>query len=185
MHAPPVVLGMVGIAHQHAPEVLQPGEQPFHLPATFVPTKWAAILSFGPSAVRSVGRDQLDPYDSERHGEGIAIIGRITDQPFGALGGKGRSERSWDPGDFMRRSRRRVDGDRKTSAGCHRHELRAFAPLGRSHSQPPFLATAKVPSMKHSPRSSAPRARRSAASASRTLRSVPSRPQGWKRRWQV
>ena len=60
MHEPQVVLGMVFMAHQHAPEVVQPGEEPFHLPATFVSAKWAAILSFGPFAVRSVGRDQLD-----------------------------------------------------------------------------------------------------------------------------
>ena len=105
MHEPQVVLGMVFMAHQHAPEVVQPGEEPFHLPATFVSAKWAAILSFGPFAVRSVGRDQLDPYGSERHVEGIAIVGLIADQPFGALGGKARSESVWDQGDFMRRSR--------------------------------------------------------------------------------
>jgi hypothetical protein len=80
----------------------------------------------------------------------------------------------------MRRSRRRVNGDRKTKAVCHRHELRTFAPLGLSHPAAPFLATTNVPSMKHSDRSRSPRTLRSAAIASSTLRSVPSRTHCWK-----
>src|SRR3712207_7578782 len=44
---------------------------------------------------------------------------------------------------------------------------RAFAPLGGAHSAPPFLATTKVPSMKHSERSISPRSCRSRARASR------------------
>jgi hypothetical protein len=85
----------------------------------------------------------------------------------------------------MRRSRRRVDGERKTRAVCHRHELRTFAPLGLSHPESPFLATMKVASMKHSDKSSSPRVRRSSAKASSTLRSVPSRTHCWNLRWQV
>ena len=95
------------------------------------------------------------------------------------------SESCLDKGDFMRRSRRRVDGERKTSAVCQRHELRTFAPLGLSHSESPFLATMKVASMKHSDKSSSPRVRRSSAKASSTLRSVPSRIHCWNLRWQV
>src|SRR5215510_16446513 len=85
----------------------------------------------------------------------------------------------------MRRSRRCVNGERKTSAVCNCHELRTFAPLGLSHSEPPFLATTNIPSMKHSVRSSSPRTRRSSASASNTLRKTPSRTHCWNRRWQV
>jgi hypothetical protein len=85
----------------------------------------------------------------------------------------------------MRRSRRRVDGDRKTMKVCHSHELRAFTPFRGAHSAPPFLATTKVPSMKHSERSICPRSTKSRAKASSTSRSVPSRDHCWKRRWQV
>src|SRR5262245_29520259 len=63
----------------------------------------------------------------------------------------------------MRRSRRCVNGERKTSAVCNCHELHAFAPLGLSHSEPPFLATTNIPSIKHSLRSRSPRARGSSA----------------------
>jgi hypothetical protein len=85
----------------------------------------------------------------------------------------------------MRRSRRRVDGEWKTSTVCHCHGLRAFAPLGLSHFCAPFLATMNVPSMKHSERSISPRVRKSSARASSTLRSVASRDHCWNRRWQV
>ena len=85
----------------------------------------------------------------------------------------------------MRRSTRRVDGERKTMKVCQTHELRAFAPFCGVHSAPPFLATTKVPSMKHSERSISPRSSRSRARASKTRRNVPSLDHCWNRRWQV
>jgi hypothetical protein len=106
MHEPQEVLGMVCMAHQHAPEVLQPSEQPFHLPATLIPPPGAAVLSVRPFAVRSAGRDQLDPDGREGHVEGGAIVGLITEQPCGALGGNARRESVWDQGGFRRRSSR-------------------------------------------------------------------------------
>jgi hypothetical protein len=90
-----------------------------------------------------------------------------------------------DKSDFMRLSTFRVNGDRKTKAVCHCHEFRTLAPLGLSHSEAPFLATIKVPSMKHSDRSSPPRTRRSSAKVSSTCLRVPSLTHAWKRRWQV
>jgi hypothetical protein len=85
----------------------------------------------------------------------------------------------------MRRSRARVGGERKTIRVCHHHEFRAFAPLSRTNSEPPFFATMNVPSMKHSVRSSSPRVRRSSAKASSTRRRVPSLTHCWNLLWQV
>jgi hypothetical protein len=78
-----------------------------------------------------------------------------------------------------------VDGDRKTRAVCHRHDLRTFAALGLSHCPPPFLATTKKPSMKHSDKSKSPRSFKSLASVCRIFSSTPSLRHSWKRRWQV
>jgi hypothetical protein len=78
-----------------------------------------------------------------------------------------------------------VYGDRKTMAVCHSHDLRTFAPLGLSHAEPPFFATTKVPSMKHSDRSSLPRLRKSSAKVSSTDFNVPDSTHSWNRRWQV
>jgi hypothetical protein len=85
----------------------------------------------------------------------------------------------------MRRSRRRVDGEWKTSIVCHHHEFRAFAPLSLTDCTPPFLAVTKVPSIKHSERSMSPRSCKSRAKASKTVRNVPSLDHCWNRRWQV
>ena len=70
---------MVFMAHQHATEVLQPGEQPFHLPAALVPAERSTILGFRLFAVRSVRRNQLDTHGSKGHVQGIAIVGLIAD----------------------------------------------------------------------------------------------------------
>jgi hypothetical protein len=90
-----------------------------------------------------------------------------------------------DKPDFMRRSILRVDGERKTRAVCHCHELRTLAPLGLSHFAAPFFAVMNVPSIKHSDKSNSPRVRRSSAKVSSTRLSVPSLTQCWNRRWQV
>ena len=88
-------------------------------------------------------------------------------------------------GDVRRRRSRHVDGERKTSAFCHGHDLRTLAPLGRAHPAPPFWATTQVLSMKHAERSHAPRSRRSVAKACRSRSKTPERTQDWKRRGQV
>jgi hypothetical protein len=85
----------------------------------------------------------------------------------------------------MRRSTLCVNGERKTIAVCHCHELRTLAPLGLSDSCAPFLATTKVPSIKHSDKSRPPRTRRSSARVSSTRLSRPSLTHCWNLRWQV
>jgi hypothetical protein len=85
----------------------------------------------------------------------------------------------------MRASKPRVDGDRKTRAVCHCHELRTFAPLGLSHTSAPFFATTNVPSIKHSSKSSSPLVRRSSARASSTFFRTPPLTHCWNLRWHV
>ena len=180
-----VVLGMVLKAGQDPPIVLQPGEQALHLPPAAVAAQGPAILRRGALAVARMRRDQLNPHVGQAPIQRIAVVGPISNQALGPLGGKTLSESRVDQGDFMRCSRRRVDGDRKTLAVCHRHELRTFAPLGRSHVPSFFFAAIKVASMKHSLRSNSPRVRKSSARVSSTARRTPARTHCWKRRWQV
>jgi hypothetical protein len=49
----------------------------------------------------------------------------------------------------------------------------------------PFFAMTKLPSMKHSVKSSSPRSFMSCTSALRIASNVPERTHSWKRRWQV
>ena len=172
-------------AHRNPTEVLQPGKQSFNLPPSLVAPERSTILRRRFLPVRLVGRDHLNTLLPEFCVKRVRVLSFVANQSLRPFQGKNLSESCLDKGDFMRRSRRRVDGERKTKAVCHRHELRTFAPLGLSHSESPFFATMKVASIKHSDKSSSPRVRRSLARASSTLRKVPSRTHCWNRRWQV
>ena len=70
-------------------------------------------------------------------------------------------------------------------AVCHCHDLRSLTTFRFADLRSPFLAGAKLPSMKASRTSSRPRICRSSASASRTPRMIPDRTHCWNRRWHV
>ena len=173
------------ISNQHSAIVLQPGIQAFDLPTSPISSQLAAILRGWFHSVRLMRSNQFNAFGSQLLIQRIAIIGPISNQPLRSFQDKSRCESCFHKGDFMRRSRRNVDGDRKTRAVCHRHDLRTFAALGLSHCPPPFLATTKKPSMKHSDRSSLPRSFKSLASVCKMFSSTPSLRHSWKRRWQV
>jgi hypothetical protein len=76
-------------------------------------------------------------------------------------------------GDFARRSTSHTNGDWKRAFVCNNHDLGAFPTFRRSHTSTPFLAEAKVPSMKHSWSESFPRPSISSASSLRITSSTP------------
>jgi hypothetical protein len=123
------------------------------------------VLGLGPDPVGPVRGDELDPPGRQLGIERIGVIGFVPNQPLGERRREAAGEGRLDERDFSRRSTGHVDGERKTSAICHCHDLRTFAPLGGSHPWPPFLAMTKVPSTKHSVRSRWPRSRQSSAKA--------------------
>jgi hypothetical protein len=167
------------------PELLQPRKQPLNFPSSLVAAQSPAVLRRRFLSVRLVRCDHLNTFCSKSFVQRVRVISLVSDQSLRSLGGKTLKESFPDKSDLMRRSRRRVDGEWKTSSVCHCQELRALAPLSFTNSPPPFLATMNVPSIKHSERSISPRVRKPSAKASKTLRSVPSRDHCWKRRWQV
>lgn len=169
----------------NATKIMQPGKETFDFPASSVATQQAPVLGCRFATISPMRSNHLDILLRKALVEWIAVVSAVADQSLGQLLDKYFGESVSDKGDFMRRSRRCVDGERKTCAIRHCHELATFAPLGLSHSCAPFFATTKVPSMKHSLSSSPPRSFKSFASASSIKRSVPSRTHCWKRRWQV
>jgi hypothetical protein len=176
---------MVFITNQNPPEVLQPTVQAFDFPTTLEATKRSAILRRGFHANTFVRRDHFNASNSKTFIERIAIIGPVSNEPLRKLPNQTGLQGRFHQRHFMRRSAPHVDGDWKTSAVCHCHDLRTFAPLGLSHPEPPFLATTKVPSMKHSETSSSPRSLRSCARACKSRSTIPVRFHCWNRRWQV
>ena len=166
-------------------KVLQPGKQPLNLPAISIPSQRPSILGARLLAVGLMRSDQFNPLLAQSLVQRIAVVGSISDQSFRTLLGKAVFERSFNQSDFMRRSAFNGYGDRKTSAICHCHELCTFAPLGLSHPSAPFFAMTKLPSMKHSVKSSLPRSLTSLTSARSICSNTPARTHSWKRRWQV
>ena len=176
---------MIFITHHNSPEVLQPRKQSLDLPPPFVPAKFSAVLRFRSLAIGFVRRNQLNSKFFQLLVQRVRIIRFVTDHLFRSLVGEPFADGPLDEPNFVRRSRFRVNGERKTKAVCHCHELRTFAPLGFSDCKPPFLAEAKVPSMKVSDTSSLPLVCKSSAKVSKTFFSLPSLTHCWKRRWQV
>ena len=165
--------------------LVHPGEQALDFPSAAVTPECAAVLRCRPNAVLAMWGNQFDSLGCQLLIERITVVGTIPHNSLGSSHGDGLSERRFDKGDFMWRSRSRVHGEWKTRSVCNDHELRTFAPLGLSDFSAPFFATVKVPSMKHSVRSMPPRSSRSLARASSILRSTPAFTQRLKRRKQV
>ena len=179
------ILNMVFIPDNKTPEIMHPGKESFNMPSSAISSQSTAILGRRFSSILLVRSDKLNAFGSKHLIQRITVVGSVPDQSLRLLIDKAFFESILDKGDFMRRSRRSVQGDRKTRAICHCHELRTLTPLGLSDSEAPFFATTKVASIKHSLRSNLPRSRRSVASASRMLRNTPELTHSWNLRWQV
>ena len=179
------IIQMIFVTNNDSSVVLYPGKESFHFPTPLVSTQLSTVLRFRLFPIAFMRRDHLDSKLSQFHVQWVGIISLIADQFFRFLGNQSVLDRRADEPDFMRRSTRCVNGERKTSAVCHCHEFRTFAPLGLSDSKPPFLAETNVPSIKHSERSNLPLVCKSSAKAVKSLCNVPSLTQIWKRRWQV
>ncbi len=176
---------MVFISHNNSPKILQPSKQPLNLPPTFVTSQNSAVLRFCLFSIGFMRRDKLNAKFFQLPVQRVRVIGFVADYLWRSLVGKSFRNSPLDKFNLVRRSRLCVDGERKTSAVCHCHEFRAFAPLGLSHFAAPFLAETKVPSIKVSDKSSFPRFSKSSAKVSNTRLSLPSLTHCWKRRWQV
>jgi hypothetical protein len=176
---------MTLVSYQHTTVVLQPADQPLHLPAAFVSPQLPTILGLGLTTVRPVRSDHLDTLRLERLIKRIGVVRFVSDEPPGRGYRESSLQSTPNKGDFMRRSTLNVDGEWNRSRVCNHHDLCTLAPLGLSDALAPFFATTKVPSMKHSDRSIFPRSSRSRAKACSSPSSTPERTHAWKRRWHV
>jgi hypothetical protein len=180
-----VISQVVIPARDKVPEVLEPGKEPLYLPSSLVTSEGSSILSVVFNPITPVWSNHFYTLFLKLLIQWVTVIGLIAYKVLRVSLNKSGLKSSSNKGDFMRRSALAVYGDRKTSAICHCHDLRTFAPLGCSHTEPPFLATTKVPSIKPSLRSSLPRPIMSSAIALKTFSKTPLLTHSWKRLWQV
>ena len=138
-------------AVRDATVVQEPGEEALDLPAPGVAAKYPAVLGRPPLSLRTMRRNQFDPsLFAKARVERIAVISSVSNKAIGCVLEKASVDRRFDERDLMRRSTRNPGGDRKTMAVCDRHDLCALAALRFPDGRAPFLAHAKVPSMKAS-----------------------------------
>lgn len=167
-----------------AAEVVHPGEEPFHLPASFVTAEHSPILCLAPSP--PVGRDHLDTVIvSQFLIERIRVVGLIADQPRREFIEEASGKNLFHKLAFGRRSALDRYGERKTVISGDSDDLRALAATGGANGKAPFLALAKVASTNASSRFSLPCACKCVANSFRPCSSFPFRIQPWNRRWQV
>jgi len=176
---------MIFVAHYNSTKILQPGKQAFDFPPPFVTPQFSAVLRLRLFSIGFVRRNQFYVESRQCRVQRVGVIRLIANYSAWTLVGKASRKGLLNESNFVRRSTRCVNGDRKTSAVCHCHELRTLAPLGFTDIEAPFLAEANVPSTKHSDKSSLPRVNKSSASVSNTRLSLPLRFHSWNRRWHV
>ena len=179
------VLNVILPSGRDAAIVLKPGKESLDLPSFTIAPKWSTILGFGSHPVPFVRGDHLDSTSGKFPVQRVTVISPIADDPIRKLRKKSSVEGSPDQFHFMRRSAGHVEGVRKTRSVCNCHDLGPFPPLSWSNAGAPFLAGAKVPSMKASLMSIPPRLLRSSARAMSILSKTLSLDHFWCQRWQV
>ena len=179
------VFGMIFPADHEAAKVVQPGKQAFDLPSFAVAAQGAAVVEAGTGAPAAMRGDQQDFLFEEFLAQWIAVVSAVRDEPPGQFIDQAFLEGRAHQLHFGGRSSLAVDGDRKTMRVSNGHDFAALAPLGLANPVAPFLAAVKLPSMKHSDKSSPPRSWRSRARPSSTARSTPALHQFWNRRCTV
>jgi hypothetical protein len=128
-------------ARYKAPEVLQPGEEALDPPSAAVAPKRSTVLSFRLPG-RVVGRDHLDALTRQIGVESVAVVGHVADQAFGQRLEESLLKRAQDELCFMTLTTRNPDGDRKTMAVDHCHDLGRLAASSSANIKTPLFAPA-------------------------------------------
>jgi hypothetical protein len=93
-----------------------PGEQPLYLVTPTESPQRTPALGRGLFSAASVGRDHFNPGRRQLFVQRVAVERLVDKQPLRELVDEAFEESVCDKGDFMRRIRRCVYGERKTSA---------------------------------------------------------------------
>jgi len=181
------------VSNDQTPIITDPRKGSLNLPPLFVSSKLSSILEFSFLSVFSMGTYKFYFSILQFLAQGIAIISPIANQTLRAAF---RSARAI-PGHldlaknfinqryFVRGCRGNGASQRNTLAVDHHHPLRSFAPFGFSNPKAPFLAGAKLPSIKASSQSNKDCWSRSPKNLRQTLSQIPSSSQAFNLRQHV
>ena len=178
------------MANQQAAELTEPGIGSLDDPSAFVAAQFAAIFVAPLFVVTPIGRDQLDAAFLQTFPQRVRIIGSVGNHPLRLLLGTAFGARDVDFGEcgfrktsFSRRGTLQPNSQRKILTVDH--PLRALATLRFIDRSAPFLAGAKLPSMKHSSHFSRSSPSRAPSSARQALSQTSSSSHCLSRRRQV
>jgi hypothetical protein len=158
-----------------AAEVVHPGKEPFHFPASGVATQLSPVLRLSLS-VAAVGRDHFDAvFFAHLLIQCGRVVGLVADQPLGQLVEEASGQNSFHKLALGMRSALDRYGERKTVASGDSDDLGALAAPRGTDREAPFLALAKVASTNASSRLSLPRSCRCLASSRSAWTNLPSR----------
>ncbi len=178
------ILDVVLPSGDEATEVVHPGEEPFHFPASAIASELPSILSLTPAL--AVGSDQVDVvFLCERLVERVGVVGFVSDEPGGQLVEETSGKNLFHKLALGWRSALDRYGERKTVTSGDSDDLRALPAASGADGKPPFLALAKVASTNASSKFNWPRSYRYRASRRSAFSNLPLRTHCWNRRWQV
>jgi hypothetical protein len=143
---------------ERSPPITKPSEEPFDLPAFAVASQGSSILERLSFRSLALWADQPAIQMPHQFPQLVRVVGPVGDQSLRKAPGPLPAvllhiHRELH---FRGRSGGKRAFHKKTLAVRQHHPLRSFALLGFSNAEPPFLAGAKLPSMKYSCQSSRP-----------------------------
>lgn len=186
MHKPSIIHSVTLPANNNSPVILNPCIESFHNPAPSVSSEHSAILRLLPYTIPSVWCNEVNVVLRLQDGiMRITVVGAVSNEASWSCFRKPLCNRLFHQGDFAWRSTGYMDGDRKRANIRNCHDFTAFSAFGRTNTQPPFLALANVPSIKHSSSVKSPRRSRSSASIRSASSNTPRATHSWYRRCAV
>lgn len=117
---------MMLVARHEATKPQQPGKEALDAPAATIPSELASVLRQS-ATVALVGRDHVDAHLGELGIQRVIVIGAVPDESFWQRLHESCVESIEHQRCFMALTTRYPNGDRKTVAVCHRHDLGRLA----------------------------------------------------------
>ena len=146
MHEAEEEMGVVFVACDESPEVLQPTDRAFDLPATTIAGKLAPVLKGRARAIVAMRADQFDAALSQPLPQMVAVGGEIVDQVLGKSSQATLIEKGFDQLDIVRTGAGDEDAQRQARGVGEDHDLGPFTTFGFADALAPFFADANVPS---------------------------------------
>ena len=177
---------MILITNNKPTKILKPGKQTLDLITLFVSSQCPAILRRSFLSIALMRRYELNAaFLGQLLVKFIAVVSSVANDLARNVFEKTGVKSVVNQSHFVRACACCASGDRKTASVRKAHNFGSFAPFGLAHAIAPFLAGAKLPSIKPSLRSIPPRFFKSWASAVSILTKTPDLFQCWKYRWQA